>query len=834
MILRLTAATPLDRERIGGKACGLVRLMRAGFTVPPSWCLPAAARDLGVDSLAALWGQLEATGPGLAVRSSATLEDLPGASFAGIYHTRLGVGGEADLIAAVIECWSSLTSDAARVYRRARGLAAADVGMAVVIQRMVAAEVAGVLFTANPQRPFADEIVIAASYGLGEGVVAASAGADHVVVDGRGDIVEELVGDKASRLQATAAGVAAAAVASPLQHQRCVDRQLLAALVATARRVGERLGPRQDLEWAWAEGELQLLQQRPMVGLPPARPRQVWSRKFGDEYLSGYTTPLTQTLLLPWITDNYLGELARLMGRGDLAAMSPIRNYQGYQYMSGEYLARLLVVVPRGRRAAQSQGWFTPLGLEAIAAPAFSPWLALRTLLAPLGDRRRAPMGANLRALAAHAAVVEAELAPLLLQDYSELSEREWRGQFDRAIALGREHFRIIRWGMGLYNPLLHSVVRELLARSVGAARAGEYYDALVSGLPTRTAALNRSLWSLARAAAAHPELCELLVDGADYSAVRAETARASEFWPRFDQFMACYGHRGGSREISEPRWRDDPATVLGLIRAQLAGSALSPEVAERRAVDRRIAIERELSALVASKRGGRLRRRLWMSTVERLQAYTSYRENQRHYLDFITAHLRGLALERGRRWVASGSLAAAAEVFYLEADELLAAPSPGLSERIARRRRHQRTFGARLPATYLFDGVETEGEICEGPRDERRGQSAGLGVSRGIARGWARAVTSFDQLTCMRPGEVMVARNIDPGWTSVFPLLAAIVTESGGMLSHGALLAREYGIPAVMGVIGAGTSLDGKLVEVDGSRGEVRVVEARERAREF
>jgi len=221
---------------------------------------------------------------------------------------------------------------------------------------------------------------------------------------------------------------------------------------------------------------------------------------------------------------------------------------------------------------------------------------------------------------------------------------------------------------------------------------------------------------------------------------------------------------------------------------------------------------------------------------MRHIVAATRGRENQRYHLDLLLAHLRQLAVESGRRLAAAGVLGDAADVFLLEAPEFRAltlrpTPRPGLAALLDRRRSDHSVWRARLPATFLFDGVETEGELAVSGT-EAVGDAAttlvGTGASSGRARGPVRVVRELSGLAEVRPGEVLVTPTTDPGWSSVFPLLSGLVTETGGMLSHGALLAREYGLPAVLAVPGATAVLrTGEEVEVDGSRGRVRRVEA-------
>lgn len=834
MIFRIDAATPPDSAVVGGKGCGLVRLLAAGIDVPATWCIPASIRDgpALAGALAGLWHDLEADlgRPVLAVRSSASAEDLDDASFAGVYVTRLGVEDPEMLAEAVTACRESLHSEAARAYRDRLGLGH-DVMMAVLVQPMVDPDTAGVLLTVNPQRPFAHELVVDASYGLGEAVVSGRVDPDHVVLDSRdGSVREERIGTKESALHwVRGEGVRAEPVPAPDRRRRCLDRGDLDALAALARRVETAVGQRRDVEWAMCGDHLTVLQDRAVTGLPPADPVEVWSRRFGDEYLAEYSMPLGHTLMGHWISEYALAEMARLGGRTDMDSIEPVRLHEGYSYMSGRYVAKLLEAVPAQMRAEQAAAWFSPLWVERIRRAPFVPRYMLGWLAAPLRDRR-GPLRRNAKVLARHCAAVEAALFPELARDYSALSQSEWRRQMDEVEALGVEHFRVIRWGMTRHNPLLHASLRDFLARYAG--DDGDLYAAVVAGLPaTRTARMNREVHALGLTARRDVALLEALRGDTPYEEARALHPDAA-LWADFDRFLAAHGHRSDSRDIARPRWAETPGDVLALVRAQLHGDEPppDPEALEHEAVARHEAALATAVHRVGAGPLGAVRVALLRHLARWTLTYTAFREDQRYHLDYILTHLRRLVLEQGRRLSRAGVIANPDEVFFLEADELrsLAAGAPGppgLQASVEDRRAHWRKWHRRLPATYLFDGVETEGEVVDGdpePGGDRPGAD-GVGASRGTATGPVRVVHSLADLARVEAGDVLVAHNIDPGWTSVFPLLAGLITETGGTLSHGALLAREYGIPAVMGVSAATARWnDGDRVTIDGSRGSV------------
>jgi pyruvate,water dikinase len=398
----------------------------------------------------------------------------------------------------------------------------------------------------------------------------------------------------------------------------------------------------------------------------------------------------------------------------------------------------------------------------------------------------------------------------------------------------GQDHFRIIRFGQGQWNPLLHGLLQGLLRAWAGDAN-GELYQQLVSGLAgTHTAAINRAFWRLGVVARESPELRDGLLAGEAAEALRARTASAS-FWPAFDAFLRTHGHRSESREVSDPRWSETPDRVLIFVRAQLRSAAppRDPGELEAESQQRRREAEARAGAAVSGGPLGALRRVLLRWVWRQTRLFTVYRENQRYHLDYLLAHVRQLLLEIGRRLTAAGVLVEPFEVFLLEAAELerqLAEPAPSAALRaaIAERSDHYRRWKDRLPATHLFDGIETEGEQAEGDPSQApalQGDRVGLGASRGTAKARLRVVGDIASLDRIEPGEILVAENIDPAWTGVFPVLGGLITETGGLLSHGALLAREYGIPAVMGVPQATTRfVTGMQAELDGTYGSVRV----------
>ncbi|MEP9413000.1 PEP/pyruvate-binding domain-containing protein [Gordonia sp. VNQ95] len=842
MIARVTAESHWRIDDVGGKTLGLVRLLRAGLPVPDAWVIPASdsrdevARRRCLDALTRWWRDIASVWPESrwAVRSSAVAEDLDGASFAGVYETVLGVGSPEELAAAVRRCWDAHAADRAEVYRGERDIDAAG-GIALVVQRMLMPDAAGVMLTANPHRPFADEIVIDAAWGLGESVVSGIVDPDHIVLQrSDGSVRHRRIASKEVET-VYSDGLQTRPVAESRRTRPALDEAGIAALYAISRTVGTRIGQARDIEWAVCDGQVYVLQDRPMTAIPSVDPTTVFSRRWGDEYKSEYSLPLSSAVINSWMDIPLFVELPRLQKRADLAAREPFILFNGYMYMDGDYAVGMARSLPKGMREGVFSAWFTPMWLRHIESADWSPRLTLEIARSFRRDRDRAGQHANLAGMRHHGERVESVVAPLLTQDYRALDSTEWRRQYDELESMGVEHFRLLRWGMGMHNTMLHRLLPQLLAAWVG-DDDGRLYTDLISGLPgTRTAQINREIYQLARTALRDSEFAAQIGTTEDWAALRRDTDDHS-FWTRFDAFLARHGHRADSRDVAALRWREQPEVIFGFVRAQVLGGAADPDVGESRAA----ALRAEAMSTVLGRAGrgplGRIRTGILEWAIRWTQEFTVYRENQRYLLDYLLAHARSLILARAYDLVEAGVIADADDVFLLTDTEWWGALSrwegvgvPIDPEQLERRRQNYLTYRNRLPATYLFDDVETEGEIAEGdaPTDDDTDGLVGVAAARGVATGPTRAVTDITELADVRAGDILVAKNIDPGWTAVFPLLGGLITETGGVLSHGAILAREYGIPTVTGIPHAVSRFAAEtVVEVDGGRGVVTVVE--------
>ncbi len=798
----LSRNTPPDEGRLGGKGANLVRLVRGGFPVPPGFVLATALFDAGrgpagdraVRDAVERGLALLPDGAEVAVRSSAVGEDGAGASFAGQHETLLGVRGVRGVCNAVNTCVASLDGGRAGAYRERHGAGPAK--MAVVVQAMVRARAAGVLFTRHPVRRDLDRIVVEAVPGLGEALVSGHADPDRVELDRLGNRVScEVAGERT---------------------ECCLDMIGDSEFADLARRLEREFGGPQDAEWAWDGECLWVLQTRPITATPV--PREAWSRTWGDEFWAESTTELQFTFLGRWIRDQYLGEVARICGWGFLLDVEPFARVHSRVYFNSEYLWRLAWMVPPPLRFERYFSWMPPAWRAALPGAPFRPGVAVRGLVRSRLADSRAGILRHHRMLAGYVKDVAERIRPRLGDDPASLSDEVLWNRLLELDRMGKEHFRQIRWGLGSYMLPL-SLVCAWIGDRWGDDPDGLVADRLVSAATesTLTMEVNREIGRLGAMAARIPGALEILSGtGDDAGEMLRKLPGGDELAGGLERFLSLHGHRGASRELDQPRWHERPDMVYGMVAACAPENIPKVPAPEGGMED----VERRWLGSIRDKPLGAARVAVAKKVLALARAYARYRENQRYGLDFILADMRRVVRETARRLARQGLLDDPGHVFHLTREEYFAmwlhgAPAPpDLEDRAVQ---HDRDLRGPAPEWIL------DGEDCHGENAPDAGGLYGTGASPGVAEGPARIVNGHEDLSRVRPGEVLVAANTDPGWTPVFSIASAVVVECGGILSHAAIVAREYGIPAVTGVSGARNRIRaGEVIRVDGGAGRV------------
>jgi len=799
-IVPLVDVGTADLDLVGGKAAQLGAALRAGFRVPPGFCLTTEAHATGTapaDELAAAHAELGG-GP-VAVRSSATGEDLPHASAAGQQETVLHVG-RADLVSAVRRCWDSLESERAAAYRAASG--AGPARMAVLVQRMVDPAVAGVLFTANPVTGCRDEVVVDAAPGLGTAVVDGTTTPDHYVLNGH---------------DGSGGG--------------CLSREQLVQLREMGAQLQEHFGAPQDVEWAIDhDGTVWLLQSRPITTLFPLPERTDDTARayFEVGHMQGMLQPFTpagisalQRAMALWRSAYGAGTAARpgmadIGGRLYLDLTDSLRSRRSRANLP----KAMRVYGPQCERLVQhllDDPRFAPRpGLPFRLAPALRATARiLPEAVVGIARALARPESARARAFRAVEGIRRRSEPPELRT----AAERLHFAEDVQQAFTGPEMSAILH---ALTTGVLAGQVPKLLLH--GLATASEV-DAALAGLPHNvTTEMDLALWRIAAGLDADQRA---LLAGTEPAELAAKHRAGTLPDIGLDEFLRTYGHRCASEvDIGAPRWSEDPAPLFATLANYLR--ITDPEQAPDRRFERAATRGEEAAAELVrrARRKSRLRGRLTGFFLRRARQLAGLRELAKFAWLHPLAEMRRQVLRIGEELVSRGQLDAADDVLFLDLDEMAAAleGAPCRDTASARKSVHARERRRRhVPPMVLSDGTDVE---AVAPRADTGSAITGTGASPGRATGRVRVVRDPRDAS-IEPGEILVAPTTDPGWTPLFLSAAGLVSDTGSPMAHGPTVAREYGIPAVISVRGATERLTtGQLVTVDGAAGTVELAE--------
>jgi pyruvate,water dikinase len=788
----------LDATTVGGKTANLGRLATA-FRVPPGFCLDATVHErlggalegeawahdelheLVVESYADLARRVGTEAPRVAVRSSAIGEDSQDASFAGQYETILNVAGAHAVVDAVLDCWRSLSTDRSIAYRRARGIEKTP-HIAVLIQQMVDPDVSAIAFSADPVSGARDIIVVNAARGLGDAIASGTVTPDSFSVR-KGDL----------RI-----------VDRRIANGDAISDQDVQAIARLAAQLEETMKWPVDIECALRDGQLHLLQCRPITTLAeefpvtwddPADAELTWERE--DSHF-----------------DRVLGPLA----------IEFIRNGPDYgirkRFADIGFPMLVRHMAFNGRFYASSKPLVAPDELPAK----LTEMLTLRR-----------GVGRTLRAR------WDAEFLPELRAHY------EWMQRLDLGpmtpgaaadawLEIWRRVNRI--WAIHFYVTGSAYPVMEELAQAYEKLVGGNGGEALVvtQGLAPTLQRLERDLHELADVARAVPAVRDALAQGERSPDALAGLAEGDRFAAALRDFLARHGDVGQETfDLASAPWRDDPAKLLAILAQRLGAGREHPDV--------RFARVRALGEDTLARARAALAERptdlaQFDEVVATALAAGPLTEEHNYWIDRVSqAHTRRLALAAGERLVRDGALDAVDEIFLLYVPEIadaLRTPRP-LRDLVAGHRRElsawQRlqappTIG--LPpvaAPTITPGVALERvDFDYAVKQDGTNLLKGVTASPGKARGPARLVADEGEFSKMRQGDVLVCRQSTTSWVPLYTMASAVVTELGGSLCHAAVVAREFGIPAVVAVGGAlATLTDGEPLEVDASAGTVR-----------
>jgi pyruvate,water dikinase len=798
--------------------------------------LPAELQNAITNHYAAL-GDDEA----VAVRSSATAEDLAYASFAGQQDTYLNVVGSAPLLDAVRRCWASLWTDRAVSYRNANGIDHRSVALAVVVQYMIDATAAGVMFTANPVTSSRNETVIDASPGLGEAVVSGAVNPDHFVVDSVGRrIVARRLGDKRVMITGLPGGGTERRELVDQSAEACLDDEQVLQLADLGQQVQRHYGAPQDTEWARdSAGRFWLTQARPITTLYPLpRMHQPGLRVLMCLSLAqGLTRPITPMGIASIRLIGTSVATAIKMPPPQPLAGPPAMHAPGqrlYMDITGvlrNRLGRRAVIAIFGVMEARASAVLKTL----VERPEFSilesPGHTVVRHIAGALIRNRVPVRvvaglANPNLAYRGIAATERRLRRTLTVPANATASQRLDFVEQR---LGELFFLMPRTFAYAVGGLLMLVASRRLLRDV--AEPGELQEVL-RGLPHNvTTEMDLKLWEVTEQIRNDEPSRAVFTDLAVADLLQRYRDRALPGVAQrgLQAFLRRYGHRAVAEiDLGMPRWSDDPSHLLGVISnyLRLDTADLDPvrqfEAGRARAESMITSLTRRLAerSLVRARMAG------W--TLRRVRQLVGLRESPKFLLIVALGVMREQLKEVGRQLAAAGRIDHVDDVFFLDlGDARRGLAGEDLRAWVAEQRAtYQQELRRRhIPRLLLSDGTEPEAVAAElAGTAGTDGALAGSPASTGTVTARARVV--LDPVGAhLEPGEILVAPSTDPGWTPLFLTAGGLVMEMGGSNSHGAVVAREYGIPAVVGVPEATHKIEtGQLITVDGAAGLVTV----------
>lgn len=741
-----------------------------------------------------------------AVRSSGSLEDLPGAAFAGLHDTLLNVHGLDALCTAILQCYVSLWNAHVLPYRARLGVDHQAAAMAVVVQTMMNVgqhDAAGVAFSIDPVGDDLSLVLVNSAFGLGETVVGGEEPVDEFRVDCSGACLSQTIACKTKAL-VRATGVSDEAdssgttltqeihLPSAQQNQSSITDSQVADIAALARLAELHFEFPQDIEWAYEGDALYLLQSRPIT-----RFAAKWTRDESAERFPNPVTPLTWDLCEAGFhrSLNYSFELMGLPHFNDKWFAVKDHYVYGNQHAVEVYSGRLPLAALRdldslrvylNEHGLSRYQWITELP---------SIWVKdLDGYLIAIGRFEQT--------------------------DLSQKSLAECWQHLLEINTLGTNYF-LPNIAISLTQRLLYGILKQMLLHIVGAERAQHAFDDLIAVTETKTGLVNAELWNLAQTMAQHDALChaDIAIDGSNLDDI---LSLDTNFAAQFTQFLQQHGHREVDFDAYHPTWLETPQTVLTQIQVLAQHQDADDTAHDAWSKKQRMAtVEHQVLTECPDDM------RFFVQELIRLtRTYTALDDIEHYQTTRLTIPFRRAARAIGERLVNMGSLNAAMDVFFcsravleqaIETDDYTAIRSNVETNKVG----YEQACMQAAPWVYGAAAQDEE----EGLGDDGSGWK-GLAGSPGTVEGEVFVIHSHEQFGDFPKNAILVARTTNPAWTPLFYHASGVITESGGPLSHGAVTARELGIPAVMSIRDACQRLQsGDRVRLDGQKGMVTVL---------
>ena len=761
--------------------------------------------------------------PEVAVRSSATAEDLPGTSFAGQYTTFLNVQGRDELLQAIKDCWASLWNYRALSYRVKQGISNVGLAHGVVVQEMINAEKSGILFTANPVNGRRDQMLLNSSWGLGEAIVGGEVTPDQWILDKRaGIVVEEKINNKEVMTIRKDKGIEFVAVPEVKRKEITLDRKEVDCLLDLGNRVEEYFGSPQDIEWAYRDGEFFLVQTRPITSLYPL-PEKVEGKD--DLRIHTNMSLLSQGMQEPLTT---LG--AHFFIKSIVAPVKAFKKEVNdekdiwwCQTVGGRVFMDYTELL-------RNEKWWEKMIIndyfsdqDPLSAKALLQWLdnnreeitAKKSPVVPFIVKN---IFAFIKLFGPMAkAMAYGSISPLKAR---EKAIREWE-RLAREAYEGAEKLETVSEKLDYIDEQINNFVNSSWASlSLIAPSFENVVKAEKMAAPYLDSTDDFRLVEKSLPYNSTTEMGMHMMKAAKNLAERGEEPNMEHEEVR--SFFEKYGHRSNQEvDIGIPRWDEEPGYVLKLIKSYIDNNSYEQGLENFR---RGAELAEEAIKRICMKLESAGKKRLAVKVERLLRNYREIfglREESKFCMTRIYHMARRLLIDVGEELKARGMVDDPMDVFFLEYRDLYG--NEKLQDKVSANKEAY-NLHMNLNAPRLLSST---GESIYAVAEEVDGALSGTPVSAGVYEGIARVLNSPDESHRIEKGDVLITRGTNPAWTPLFLNLGAIVMETGGPISHGAVVAREYGVPAVVGV-GEATSLirDGQKVRVNGETGQVELLD--------
>jgi phosphoenolpyruvate synthase/pyruvate phosphate dikinase len=843
-------------ETVGGKGMSLAKLARAGLPVPGGFhvtteayrqfvaannlqdginkalqdadvshpsTLETASKTIGglfaqaeipgdlANAIVNAYAALPGSNPAVAVRSSATAEDLPDASFAGQQETYLNITGADQVLEATKKCWASLWTARAIGYRARQNIGVEGVALAVVVQLLINAEAAGIMFTANPLNGNRDEAVINAAWGLGEAVVGGAVTPDTLAVSKlSGSLIARETAEKLVMTVRTETGTDEQSVPTSLQKVPVLSDEQAAQLAQIGVGIEALYGMPMDIEWTLADGTFAIVQARPITAMPeapiewaPPDPKGTYMRTSVVDLMPEPLSPLFVTMGVQAQREQMQPMGRRLMNTDIRMAKDYFTSINNYAYMNA---------------ALSPKAWWWALTEFLPAYPRL-----LRNLV-PLWRDELHPE---------YQAFVDSKksLAPAKMSPTEIWHEVQ---ELANAAAYYVCGLMFATMGASAGSEMLTTRVYNKFAKQDGDPDA----SVLLMGWDNIPVRSEKSLYNIAMWIRKDKNLTEYVLSTPSHDLAKnlstSETSShplLNELATRFQEHLDSFGHIVFQLDFAEDLPLDHPEMMLESIKMYLRGEGTNPYERQQASEEKRIQTK---ETMLARLKG--LKRWAFTKALNWGQSMAEVREDALSEIGLAYPKLRELLRELGQRFVQAGTIEKAEDIFWLEKDEIDACvvnlehgqSLENLTQHVEERKKFNQRVGQITPPPIMpikkrVMGMKVETFIAHGEEVQGGNLLKGVPTSAGKVTAPARVLHGPEDFDQMRPGDVLVAGTTTPAWTPLFAMASAVVTDIGGPLSHGSIVAREYGIPAVMGTgVATRRIQSGQTIIVDGTKGEV------------